>query len=469
MSRPGGGGTGFNPGGIDRPTTLPGNVNRPNIGGNGNFNRPTTLPGNVNRPNIGNNTNINRPTNINNANFNRPTNINNITNINNTRINNISGGYGGGWAGRNPYWGYHSGWQHGSWNYHYPNYNWGYFGAGLATGLGVWALSSSLSNWGYSSYYNPYYAQPAVVYQQPTTVVQQVPYPVYDYSQPINVQAPPPEQSVADTAVATFDAAREAFKQGDYATALTKTNEALSKLPNDPTLHEFRSLIFFAQKQYDQAAAALYPVLSAGPGWDWTTMVGLYPSVDVYTAQLRALQDDSKQRPDVAANHFLLAYHYLTQGYPENARAELAQVVKLQPNDQLSKRMLAQLTPADETPPATPTPAPATAGAPAAAPAPVASGPPGTLTGTWTASPTKDTTIALTLTDDGFTWKVTDKSGPRTLIGTKTIGDDILTLASNEGNPLVGKVTWIDPTHFNFKALGGGPDDPGLSFAKTGG
>ena len=34
----------------------------------------------------------------------------------------------------------------------------------------------------------------------------------------------------------------------------------------------------------------LYVVLTAGPGWDWATMVGLYPDVDTYTRQLRALE-----------------------------------------------------------------------------------------------------------------------------------------------------------------------------------
>lgn len=51
------------PGNINRPSTLPGNVNRPNLG----TDRPSTLPGTINRPNIGTNRpstlpgNINRP------------------------------------------------------------------------------------------------------------------------------------------------------------------------------------------------------------------------------------------------------------------------------------------------------------------------------------------------------------------------------------------------------------------------
>ena len=84
----------------------------------------------------------------------------------------------------------------------------------------------------------------------------------------------------------TFDAARAAFKAGNYAEALQQTDQALKALPNDAAINEFRALCLFALKQYDQAAATLYAVLSAGPGWDWTTLSGLYPSVDVYTEQV---------------------------------------------------------------------------------------------------------------------------------------------------------------------------------------
>ena len=45
--------------------------------------------------------------------------------------------------------------------------------------------------------------------------------------------------------------------------------------------------MLFAVGKYDLAAGPLYAVLSVGPGWDWTTMAGLYPDIDVYTAQLR--------------------------------------------------------------------------------------------------------------------------------------------------------------------------------------
>ena len=43
-------------------------------------------------------------------------------------------------------------------------------------------------------------------------------------------------------------------------------------------------------ERYPEAAAVTYAVLADGPGWDWDTMISLYPGVDAYTGQLRALE-----------------------------------------------------------------------------------------------------------------------------------------------------------------------------------
>jgi hypothetical protein len=40
-------------------------------------------------------------------------------------------------------------------------------------------------------------------------------------------------------------------------------------------------------------------------------------------------------------------------------------------------------------------------------------------------------------------------------------------MAQDQNNAMVGDVVWKDPTHFQFKVLGGGPSDPGLTFTKT--
>ncbi len=92
----------------------------------------------------------------------------------------------------------------------------------------------------------------------------------------------------------------------------------------------------------------------------------------------------------------------------------------------------------------------------------------GRFEGTFSAQPEQDTTITLTFPDHGrFHWKVTHKGQDRQIEGKMTSGNGLLTLAQEQGPPMVGNVTWQDESHFSFKVPGGGPDDPGLSFAKS--
>jgi hypothetical protein len=355
-------------------------------------------------------------------------------------------------------------------------------------GIGAWGIGSGIYGWGYRPYVNPYAmsapvvvtqpvvaTQPVVVDQPaPTTVVAQQPSsagaaPV-DYSQPLDTSAPPPDPSAADPAIQTFDAARAAFTAGNYQEALQKTDESLKTMPNDAAINEFRALCLFALKQYDQAASTLYAVLSAGPGWDWTTLSGLYPSVDVYTAQVRALEEAVSANPQSAPPRFVLAYHYLTQGHTDAAAAELREVVKLQPADQLSAQILAQISPDKPQ-------SPATAAAPSAAPPspPPAQGAaesppavaPANLVGNWKGSPGPGTTIELALAPDNkFVWNVVNQGKSQPIQGTYALDNDVLTLTQSENNAMVGKVALQDDTHFRFQAMGGGPGDPGLLFSK---
>ena len=82
-----------------------------------------------------------------------------------------------------------------------------------------------------------------------------------------------------------FDQARAAFARGDYQQSLDLCDQTLKTMPNDAVVHEFRSLALFALQRYRDAAAAAYAVLSAGPGWDWTTLSSLYGNVADYTTQ----------------------------------------------------------------------------------------------------------------------------------------------------------------------------------------
>ncbi len=441
-------------------------------GNAGNFNRPANF-GEFNR--AGNVGSFNRVGNINN--FNRVTNVNNFNR--NVGVNRA------GWGGYNPYWGNHAGWYHGWWNGNYGGYGWrpwgygwggggwgwGGMGYGLGTGLGLgmgmgmgyglssWLFGPTLYNWGYSSYSNPYYY--GGVANQPV---------IYNYAQPIDTTAQAPEQATTSQATSTLEQARASFQAGDYAQALASADAALGLTPNDPTLHEFRALCLFALGRYDEAAGALYAVLSVGPGWDWTTMISLYGDPGAYTEQLRALEGYCRQNPQSPGARFVLAYHYLTEGHAEEAVGQFREVLALQPKDQVAAKIVEQLVPVAQTggqagepgaPPAPTEPAATAAQDPALA---------GKLEGSWVANPTNDVAITLGFPAAGkFTWKVTRQGKDQQFEGTAAFESNVLTLvqSANQSNVMVANVIWKDPTHFQFKILGAGPSDPGLSFAKS--
>jgi uncharacterized protein (TIGR03066 family) len=287
---------------------------------------------------------------------------------------------------------------------------------------------------------------------------------VYDYAQPINTEVPPPAPEVTQPAVSTFDQARMSFQVGDYQQALSLTDQALAKMPNDAAMHEFRALCLFALQRYDEAAAVLYSVLSVGPGWDWTTMAGLYSNTDTYTQQLRALENYRSQHPDDAAPAFLLGYHYSTAGHKEEAADQYEAVLKLQPGDQLSAGLLSLLRPPPTRPAAPPQP-----GTPPA-PGAEAAGPtidPARLSGNWKASPAPNSTISLALQPDGkFTWDVAQGGQSHRIEGTYTLQGDQLALAQAEGGAMVGTVALQGDQGFNFRALGGPASDKGLAFTR---
>jgi hypothetical protein len=193
--------------------------------------------------------------------------------------------------------------------------------------------------------------------------------------------------------------------------------------------------------------------------------------------------------PDSASAHFLLAYHYLSQGHGEAALGQLRTASRLQPRDKVSSQLLEQLEKskrealAAQARPAeapaladanTNPPAPRNArpglGVPEAEPLPTAAVKEGNLDGTWVAEPAPETTITLDLTEGGkFTWKVADHGQSRQFEGVRTSGHNLLTLAQTGVNPqppLVGKLSWKDEDHFTFTLSGGGANDPGLSFSR---
>lgn len=351
----------------------------------------------------------------------------------------------------------HNHWHHGCWHGNaggWWNHMWTQHTALMAFGTTMWGLNRAAWTFGYWGYANPFFVAP---YPVGGTVI--------NYSQPIVIEsAPAATEQPADApapGMTEFDAARASFFQGDYAAALASTNQALAKLPNDPIIHEFRALVMFAQGKYQEAAAGLYSVLSVGPGWDWTTLSSLYPSVEVYTKQLRALENHVKQQPQATDARFVLAYHYLTMGSNDAAVSQLKQLHQKMPQDTLVKQLLL----ATGGPEALGVAAPA-AEAPMPAAAAVAAA---DLVGNWGATGQGDTQFALGLTQDGnFTWTFTQGGKAQTVKGVYALDGDTLAMEPETGGTMLATVTPPQGGKFRFQLLGAPPGDPGLNFAKKG-
>jgi hypothetical protein len=320
----------------------------------------------------------------------------------------------------------------------------GFFPTWGHAGLFAWGLGSWANGWLFSGFTNPYFVAPVIN----TTVVVNAPQVfVPDYSRPLDLTSIPPEGAEQDDS--TFLAARDAFAAGEFARALSLTDLTLQHFPNDPVLHEFRALCLFALGRFDEAAAVLYVVLTAGPGWDWATMVGLYPDVDTYTLQLRALEAAVRGNPNVASKRFVLAYHYLVQDHLEQARRQFEQAAELEPRDQLAAQFARALTAPSEAPTG-PDRASDTAGAHEPSP------PPAALLGTWRANPTPDLSLELTLREDGqFTWGVNSGGQVDSITGDADYVDGVLTLMQADAPALVGKVVDLGRDRFGFEMLGG--------------
>ena len=213
------------------------------------------------------------------------------------------GRYGGWYGGHAPgYWGH--------WDYLWDNYP-----VAAATGLTWWGANSLGYQFGYSDYSNPYYTESMPVYYTEPVVTM----PIVPAQEPAAQAASPCRRAFRPTPSPSSTRPGPPFSKAATTEALKLTDEAVALMPHDAVLHEFRSLVLFALKRYAESAAAIHAVLDVGPGWDWETMGSLYPNIDVYTNQLRALEAARDKDPKAADLRFLAGYHYLTLGHPDAA------------------------------------------------------------------------------------------------------------------------------------------------------
>jgi len=263
-----------------------------------------------------------------------------------------------------------------------------------------------------------------------------------------------------------FSDAVAAFKRNDYDFALALTNQGIGQFPDDAVLHELRALIYFAQEDYQGAAGTIHSVLAVGPGWDWTTLVGMYSDVAVYTAQLRALELHVRSNPQDAGPQFLLAYQYMSCGHAESAARYLTNVVRLVPTDRVAIDLMQMLnsTIPNASNAATP-PEPFGNNVPRSNPSTFRSE---TLLGTWTASRNDNSKFVLTFANDShFSWRFTPQGqDTQSFEGTYRLENDVLSLNRNEGGTLVASLSQGSAKQFNFRLMGAPKDDQGLTFEK---
>lgn len=372
---------------------------------------------------------------------------------------------------------HHGDWYNGHWNGHWGaggwwDHMWSEHPVAAAYGLTWWGVNRATWWSGYWPYYNPYAVDvPTTVYNYSTPFVEYVPVAMDSAPAAPATPAVPAAEAlppgVTQEGITAFDAAREAFSQGRYGHALESVNQAVKQMPNDAVVHEFRALVLFAMGNYKEAAAALYPVLSAGPGWDWTTMSSLYSNPSDYEKQLRDLESYSGRNPKAADGHFLLGYHYLTCGHPDQAAEEYREVLKVNPEDRLTSNLLAMVTPAKEAPAQDKSATPA-AGQPEPAKEPVKTIPTADVVGTWTAAGAKGARFTMTLTSDGkFTWAYTRGSQREEAKGVFAIEQNVLALEPNGTSAMLAEITLAGDGKMKFALIGAPKDDPGLEFVRN--
>ena len=311
---------------------------------------------------------------------------------------------------------------------------------------------------------DPVLVAPGVVidYSRPLTVV--------TYIDPSEVNDYPVGTPVASTdAITLMDRARDAFRRGLYDLALREANAAIALMPGDRALHEFRALVLFALTRYSEAAMTLNSILAVGPGWDWTTMIGLYPDVSVYTDQLRALEAYVRTNPRAPEGRFLLGYQYMTAGYTEAALVQFREVVVLAPKDRVAAQILETLAPPAESLEETPVPpTPEALASPESVETPTddADALAG-IQGTWKAQLPDGTRFTLTLRDDStFAWVFRREGTESTITGTYTLGKQTLTLDDPMSGPMIGEIAFQEDGSWTFHMAGAPQGEGDLVFRR---
>ena len=259
-------------------------------------------------------------------------------------------------------------------------------------------------------------------------------------------------------------------------------------------------MCLFALKRFDDAAAVDYAVLTAGPGWNWTTMAGLYPNVEYVHRPAPGGRSVREGQSQFDRAHFPAWISLHGSGAsrgrgdavrgrsPASAQRDAFRTVR-EGFEKAAEPVAVAIAaaPAAAQPEAAPAQAPAVAtatpGGGAAAPP---AGPQGdqAVTAEAAEQPAPPPPPAPDgrhlegaarsgcgdyphMQEDGeFAWEVDSKGQKQSLAGKAGLKDNELALFQQEGPPLIGKVTQTEPNKFVFAPTGSGDKAPGLTFTK---
>jgi tetratricopeptide (TPR) repeat protein len=139
-----------------------------------------------------------------------------------------------------------------------------------------------------------------------------------------------------------FTLAKEAFRSGDYNSALLWAANSNREMPQART-RALMAQILFAQGDFRGAAAEARAAVAMGPVMDWRTLYSFYGyATPRFSRQLSALEEFVRQNPSSADGHFLLGYQRLALGHAEAAHAQLAIASVIEPTDVAATGLLAK-------------------------------------------------------------------------------------------------------------------------------
>jgi hypothetical protein len=156
------------------------------------------------------------------------------------------------------------------------------------------------------------------------------------------IEPPPQNNQIAGNGQGNryLDEAVQNFQGGYYQNAIRMAEHAIVDFPRDAEAHEVVALAAFANKDYRTAATEAHLVTALGAVASWNQVYAIYQNADVYTSQLRSLEDYVRAHPESAESQFLLGVQYLTTGYSSEARDHLAKAAELTPDDKIVRDLM---------------------------------------------------------------------------------------------------------------------------------